>query len=79
VETQDKVVILEGLSAVSVHEEWTPLSVNGQRPKPRYEHGATVVQDKMYIFGGNHNGRYLSDLQVCEAKYNSQAGCMWTS
>lgn len=36
-ETQDKVVILEGLSAVSVHEEWTPLSVNGQRPKPRYE------------------------------------------
>uniref|UniRef100_A0A0D9ZFF6 ACB domain-containing protein n=1 Tax=Oryza glumipatula TaxID=40148 RepID=A0A0D9ZFF6_9ORYZ len=68
VETQDKVVILEGLSAVSVHEEWTPLSVNGQRPKPRYEHGATVVQDKMYIFGGNHNGRYLSDLQALDLK-----------
>uniref|UniRef100_A0A0E0D980 ACB domain-containing protein n=1 Tax=Oryza meridionalis TaxID=40149 RepID=A0A0E0D980_9ORYZ len=68
VETQDKVVILEGLSAVSVHEEWTPLSVNGQGPKPRYEHGATVVQDKMYIFGGNHNGRYLSDLQALDLK-----------
>ncbi|XP_006650861.1 acyl-CoA-binding domain-containing protein 6 [Oryza brachyantha] len=68
VETQDKVVILEGLSAVSVHEEWTPLSVSGQRPKPRYEHGATVVQDKMYIFGGNHNGRYLSDLQALDLK-----------
>ncbi|EEC76477.1 hypothetical protein OsI_14214 [Oryza sativa Indica Group] len=75
VETQDKVVILEGLSAVSVHEEWTPLSVNGQRPKPRYEHGATVVQDKMYIFGGNHNGRYLSDLQISWGnKFFSVAG-----
>ncbi|VAH97441.1 unnamed protein product [Triticum turgidum subsp. durum] len=68
VETQDKVVILEGLSTVSAHEEWTALSVSGQRPKPRYEHGATVLQDKMYIFGGNHNGRYLSDLQVLDLK-----------
>uniref|UniRef100_A0A0D9W134 ACB domain-containing protein n=1 Tax=Leersia perrieri TaxID=77586 RepID=A0A0D9W134_9ORYZ len=75
VETQDKVVILEGLSAVSVHEEWTPLSVSGQRPKPRYEHGATMVQDKMYIFGGNHNGRYLSDLQISWGnKFFSVAG-----
>jgi hypothetical protein len=39
-ETQDKVVILEGLSTVSTHEEWTALSVSGQRPKPRYEVGA---------------------------------------
>ncbi|KQK12274.1 acyl-CoA-binding domain-containing protein 6 [Brachypodium distachyon] len=68
VETQDKVVILEGLSTVSAHEEWTALSPSGQRPKPRYEHGATVLQDKMYIFGGNHNGRYLSDLQVLDLK-----------
>jgi hypothetical protein len=30
------------------------------------QHGATVLQDKMYIFGGNHNGRYLSDLQVLQ-------------
>ncbi|KAM0928344.1 hypothetical protein ACQ4PT_002422 [Festuca glaucescens] len=67
-ETQDKVVILEGLSTVSAHEEWTALSVSGQRPKPRYEHGATILQDKMYIFGGNHNGRYLSDLQVLDLK-----------
>ncbi|KAG8061682.1 hypothetical protein GUJ93_ZPchr0003g18501 [Zizania palustris] len=68
VETQDKVVILEGLSSVSADEEWTPLTVSGHHPKPRYEHGATVVQDKMYIFGGNHNGRYLSDLQVLDLK-----------
>ncbi|TVU43986.1 hypothetical protein EJB05_03408 [Eragrostis curvula] len=68
VETEDKDVILEGLSAISSHDEWTPLSVSGHRPKPRYEHGATVLQDKMYIFGGNHNGRYLSDLQVLDLK-----------
>ncbi|GJM97171.1 hypothetical protein PR202_ga14076 [Eleusine coracana subsp. coracana] len=68
VEAEDKDIILEGLSTVSSHDEWTPLSVSGQRPKPRYEHGATVLQDKMYIFGGNHNGRYLSDLQVLDLK-----------
>lgn len=28
------------------------------------QHGAAVVNDRMYIFGGNHNGRYLNDLQV---------------
>jgi hypothetical protein len=37
VEAEDKVVILEGLSTVSSHDEWTALSVSGQRPKPRYE------------------------------------------
>lgn len=26
-----------------------------------------MVQEKMYIFGGNHNGRYLCDLQVHHA------------
>ncbi|PWZ21908.1 Acyl-CoA-binding domain-containing protein 4 [Zea mays] len=68
VEAQDKDVILEGLSTVSSHDQWTPLSVSGLRPKPRYEHGATVLQNKMYIFGGNHNGRYLSDLQALDLK-----------
>jgi len=68
VETQDKDVILEGLSTVSSHDEWTPLSISGHHPKPRYEHGAAVLQDKMYIFGGNHNGRYLSDLQALDLK-----------
>ncbi|CAL4927976.1 unnamed protein product [Urochloa decumbens] len=68
VETQDKDVILEGLSTVSSHDEWTPLSISGHRPKPRNEHGATVLQDNMYVFGGNHNGCYLSDLQALDLK-----------
>ncbi|KAK1293246.1 Acyl-CoA-binding domain-containing protein 4 [Acorus calamus] len=67
-ETQDKDVISEGLGSVGVYDQWIAPSVSGQRPRRRYEHGAAVLQEKMYIFGGNHNGRYLSDLQVLDLK-----------
>ncbi|KAH6802488.1 acyl-CoA binding protein 4 [Perilla frutescens var. frutescens] len=63
-ETQDKDVVFEGLGAVSVYDQWISPPISGTLPKARYEHGAAVIDDKMYIFGGNHNGRYLSDLQV---------------
>ncbi|KAL4590272.1 hypothetical protein LXL04_003199 [Taraxacum kok-saghyz] len=72
VETHDKDVMVEGLSSVVVYDQWVDPPVSGQRPKPRYEHAAAVIDDKMYIFGGNHNGRYLNDLQV-EVKPNSEA------
>ncbi|XP_043709795.1 acyl-CoA-binding domain-containing protein 4-like isoform X2 [Telopea speciosissima] len=68
IETQDKDVVLEGLGSVGVYDQWVQPSISGQRPKARYEHGAAVVQDTMYIFGGNHNGRYLSDLQVLDLR-----------
>ncbi|KAK1319724.1 Acyl-CoA-binding domain-containing protein 4 [Acorus calamus] len=67
-ETQDKDVIMESLGSVGVYDQWIAPSVAGQRPRPRYEHGAAVLQEKMYIYGGNHNGRYLSDLQVWDLK-----------
>ncbi|XP_072996907.1 acyl-CoA-binding domain-containing protein 6 [Typha latifolia] len=67
-ETQDKDVIMEGLGSIGINDQWTAPPVTGQHPKPRYEHGAAIVQDKMYVFGGNHNGRYLSDLQVLDLK-----------
>ncbi|CAA0823222.1 Acyl-CoA-binding domain-containing protein 4 [Striga hermonthica] len=63
-ETQDKDVVLEGLGVVGVYDQWVGPPISGPCPKARYEHGAAVIDDKMYIFGGNHNGRYLSDLQV---------------
>ncbi|KAI8011572.1 Acyl-CoA-binding domain-containing protein 4 [Camellia lanceoleosa] len=63
-ETQDRDVILEGLGSVNVYDQWVAASGFGPRPKARYEHGAAIIDDKMYIFGGNHNGRYLNDLQV---------------
>ncbi|KAL3843952.1 hypothetical protein ACJIZ3_001355 [Penstemon smallii] len=63
-ETQDKDVVSEGVGVVGVYDQWVTPPVSGTRPKARYEHGAAVIDDKMYIFGGNHNGRYLNDLQV---------------
>uniref|UniRef100_A0A803PST7 ACB domain-containing protein n=1 Tax=Cannabis sativa TaxID=3483 RepID=A0A803PST7_CANSA len=65
-ETQDKDVVSEGLGSVAVYDQWISPPISGQRPKARYEHGAAVVQDKMYIYGGNHNGRYLNDLHVLD-------------
>ncbi|GJV00801.1 acyl-CoA-binding domain-containing protein 4-like protein [Tanacetum coccineum] len=50
-------------------------SVSGT--KLRYEHATTVVDDKMYLFGGNHNGRQLNDIQ--RAGYgNAHPGVMPT-
>ncbi|CAL5194739.1 unnamed protein product [Lathyrus oleraceus] len=66
--TQDKDVVVEGFASVGVYDQWVAPPVSGQRPKARYEHGAAAVQDKLYIYGGNHNGRYLSDLHVLDLR-----------
>ncbi|GJN34847.1 hypothetical protein PR202_gb23546 [Eleusine coracana subsp. coracana] len=73
VDVQDKEVSMEGLCSISAYDQWVPHSVSGQLPRPRYKvllgfHGAAVLQQKMYIFGGNHNGRYLGDIQVLDFK-----------
>jgi hypothetical protein len=34
---QDKEVSMEGLCSISAYDQWTPLSVSGQLPKPRYK------------------------------------------
>ncbi|XP_021742539.1 acyl-CoA-binding domain-containing protein 4-like [Chenopodium quinoa] len=68
VESQDKDVVSEGLGSISVYDQWVAPPVSGQRPKPRYEHGAAVLGEKMYVYGGNYNGRYLSDLQVLDMR-----------
>ncbi|KAL1198033.1 Acyl-CoA-binding domain-containing protein 5 [Cardamine amara subsp. amara] len=67
-ETQDKDVVLEDPNTVSVYNQWTAPRTSGQPPKARYEHGAVVIQNKMYMYGGNHNGRYLGDLHVLDLK-----------
>ncbi|CAI9102179.1 OLC1v1000405C3 [Oldenlandia corymbosa var. corymbosa] len=67
-ESQDVEVVSEGFGSVGVYDQWVAPPVSSPRPKARYEHGAAVIDDKMYIFGGNHNGRYLSDLQVLDLK-----------
>ncbi|EOA30036.1 hypothetical protein CARUB_v10013146mg [Capsella rubella] len=67
-ETQDKDVVSEDSNTVSVYNQWTAPQTSGQMPKARYEHGAAVIKDKMYVYGGNHNGRYLGDLHVLDLK-----------
>ncbi|KAM7478205.1 hypothetical protein LguiA_026418 [Lonicera macranthoides] len=67
--TEDKDVVVEtGIGSIEVYDQWVAPPVSGPRPKARYEHGAAVIDDKMYVFGGNHNGRYLSDLQVLDLR-----------
>lgn len=67
-EAQDKDVVMVGLGSVGLYDQWVAPPVSGPRPKARYEHGAAVIDDKMYIYGGNHNGRYLNDLQVLDLR-----------
>nr|XP_009802411.1 PREDICTED: acyl-CoA-binding domain-containing protein 4-like isoform X2 [Nicotiana sylvestris] len=64
----DKDAVSESFGAVSVYDQWVSPPVSTPRLKARYEHGAAVIDDKMYIFGGNYNGRYLSDLQALDLK-----------
>ncbi|PHT41298.1 Acyl-CoA-binding domain-containing protein 4 [Capsicum baccatum] len=67
-EPQDKDVVSEGVGAVGGYDQWVSPPISGPRPKARDEHRTAVIDDKMYIFGGNHNGRYLSDLQALDLR-----------
>ncbi|KAF3612470.1 hypothetical protein FXO38_36825, partial [Capsicum annuum] len=78
-EPQDKDVVSEGVGAVGGYDQWVSPPISGPRPKARYEHGTAVIDDKMYIFGGNHNGWYLSDLQVGELSVQGSLWYLWRS
>lgn len=65
-DTEDKDILVDGIAAVSIQNKWVSPQTSGRRPSPRYQHGAAVFQDKMYVVGGNHNGRYLNDVQVLD-------------
>ncbi|KAI4311128.1 hypothetical protein MLD38_036048 [Melastoma candidum] len=67
-ETQDKDVFSEGLGLVAAYDQLIRPSISGQKPKPCYEHGAAVIGDKMYIYGGNHKGRYIGDIQMLDLR-----------
>nr|GEZ03257.1 acyl-CoA-binding domain-containing protein 4 [Tanacetum cinerariifolium] len=48
--------------------------ISNQGTKLLYEHATTVVDDKMYLFGGNHNGRQLNDIHVKENQEKDKIG-----
>jgi hypothetical protein len=60
--------VAEGVRAIPVYNEWVLPAVTGRRPSARYQHAAEVVNNKLYVIGGNHNGRYLNDVQFLDLK-----------
>ncbi|CAO2839431.1 unnamed protein product [Amaranthus hypochondriacus] len=45
-------------------ESWMVLSIAGDKPKPRFNHAATVVGNKMVVVGGESIHGMLDDVQV---------------
>ncbi|KAH7300939.1 hypothetical protein KP509_23G004500 [Ceratopteris richardii] len=64
-DTEDKDVLIE-LAIKPDQDKWVSPHVSGYKPTPRYQHAAEVIGNKMYVIGGNHNGRYLNDVQVLD-------------
>ena len=60
--------VAEGVEAITTYHEWVPVPVTGRKPLARYQHAAAVVEGKLYVVGGNTNGRYLNDVQVLDLK-----------
>ncbi|RIA83176.1 hypothetical protein C1645_834209 [Glomus cerebriforme] len=52
----------------TVSKVWSKLSVQGALPLARHGHSVSVIGTKMYVFGGQHVGRYLNDLVVFDIK-----------
>eukprot|EP00850_Spirogloea_muscicola_P004934 SM000022S07148 [mRNA] locus=s22:202957:208318:+ [translate_table: standard] len=54
------------LTSLAHSDEWLLQEVVGRKPPPRYQHAATLLGRKMYVVGGNCNGRYLNDVQILD-------------
>eukprot|EP00850_Spirogloea_muscicola_P015319 SM000116S24240 [mRNA] locus=s116:223620:228918:- [translate_table: standard] len=54
------------LTSLAHSDEWLLQEVVGRKPPPRYQHAATLLARKMYVVGGNCNGRYLNDVQILD-------------
>jgi hypothetical protein len=63
--------VAEGVRANRVYNEWVLPTVTGRSPSARYQHAAEVVNNKLYVIGGNHNGRYLNDVQVHKSFFHN--------
>ncbi|MEW5304949.1 MAG: hypothetical protein WDW36_007522 [Sanguina aurantia] len=48
-----------------------PVEEGARKPLPRYEQGAAVIGNSIYVVGGNYGGRYLSDLWAFDLDHSS--------
>lgn len=64
----------KSLSERSVLGLWTQLPADsGKKPLPRYEQGAALAGDTIYVVGGNYGGRYLGDVWGLDTRT-----CAWS-
>lgn len=50
------------VAEVVVEGSWvSPYITSDRKPPPRYEHAVTLVNNQVYIIGGNCGGRYIND------------------
>ncbi|CAK9860334.1 unnamed protein product [Sphagnum jensenii] len=64
--TEDVEDVAERIRAIAVYNEWVSPTVTDQNLD--LQHAAGVVDNKMYVIGGNHNAHYLNDVQVLDLK-----------
>ncbi|NXP54056.1 DRC7 protein, partial [Heliornis fulica] len=48
------------------HEIWYQPISEGEKPLPRLGHSATLLKNKLLIFGGRRNSFYLSDMHILD-------------
>lgn len=48
--------------------KWTSVPTAGDAPRRRYEHAATYLGGRMYVIGGNSNGRLLADTAFLDIR-----------
>ncbi|NXC47401.1 KLDC3 protein, partial [Penelope pileata] len=48
------------------HEIWYQPISEGEKPLPRLGHSATLLKDKLLIFGGQRSSLYLSDMHILD-------------
>ncbi|XP_038584213.1 acyl-CoA-binding domain-containing protein 5 [Micropterus salmoides] len=48
------------------YELWYQPIVEGDRPLPRFGHSATLMSQRLFIFGGRKTATYLNDLHVLD-------------
>eukprot|EP00897_Mesotaenium_endlicherianum_P000842 jgi/Mesen1/10759/ME000909S10083 len=65
-DSSEKVIVFAEELRKLANNQWKPPTTFGRKPSARYQHAAAVVGRKMFVIGGNANGRYLSDLQVLD-------------
>ncbi|KAG0259273.1 Negative regulator of mitotic exit, partial [Linnemannia exigua] len=61
----------------TIRKEWNKPTILGLLPAPRHSHAACVIGTTLYIFGGQFNGYYLSDIACFDMKSLNTSNPRW--